>query len=231
MKLIRIAIDGYSSTGKSTMARELARKINYRYIDTGAMYRALTFWAQEEKFVLGSQVDINGLIESLPKVALDFRFNKASQQSEIHLNGTNIESEIRSPKVAGMVSEVAQISELRKFLVAQQRNIAAEGAVVMDGRDIASVVMPDAELKIFMTASPEIRAQRRHAELLGKGIENESFESVQANLAHRDHLDTSRKDSPLIQTKDAKVLDNSEIGISDQLAIALSWVNEIRKVN
>lgn len=222
---ISIAIDGYSSTGKSTMARQLARELNYRYIDTGAMYRGVTLWAIQQGFFT-KNLDESALIASLGDLKLDFRYNRDQGQSILFLNEVPVEDEIRSSKVADRVSEVATIGEVRRFLVEQQRAMAQEGAVVMDGRDIASVVLPNAELKIFMTADPEIRAQRRFAELQSKGMPD-SLEAVRENLEKRDAMDTSRADSPLVQVSDAKVLDNSEINPKEQLKLALSWVREI----
>lgn len=223
---IRIAIDGYSSTGKSTMARELAAQLNYRYIDTGAMYRATTLWCIQEAFI-GADGVLNeaSMLAALPKVQLDFQFSEAHGQPVIHLNGTNVEDQIRKAAVAGQVSKVAQIAEVRRFLVDQQQAIAQAGSVVMDGRDIASVVMPNAELKIFMTASPEIRTQRRFEELSAKG-QDMTLEEVRANLAERDHLDTTREESPLIQMEDALVLDNSDLSREDQLSLAMQWAKE-----
>ena len=221
---INIAIDGYSSTGKSTMARELARELNYRYIDTGAMYRGVTLWALQEGY-FDKKLNVEGLLSSLSQLKLDFKYDRDQGKSVLFLNDKMVENEIRSSKVADRVSEVATISEVRKFLVEQQQAMAQEGAVVMDGRDIASVVLPDAELKIFMTADPEIRALRRYNELKSKGM-LDSLESVKENLQKRDAMDTSRADSPLIQVEDAKVLDNTEISPQEQLKLALSWVRE-----
>lgn len=222
---IRIAVDGYSSTGKSTMARELARALSYRYIDTGAMYRAVTNWALEQGFFQGGELDDQALVESLDKLKLDFRIPEGSDKPHIYSNGKDVEDAIRGAEVAGKVSIVAKVSAVRRFLVAQQQEIAAAGRVVMDGRDIASVVIPDAELKIFMTADPEIRSQRRFQELQEKGQEM-SIEAVRENLAERDFLDTTRSDSPLIQTDDALVLDNSNLSREEQLNLAISWAKE-----
>lgn len=222
---ISIAIDGYSSTGKSTMARQLARELNYRYIDTGAMYRGVTLWAIRQDY-FGKKLDEQALVDSLTKLKLDFKYDRGYGGSILYLNGEAVENEIRSSKVADRVSEVATISAVRRFLVDQQRQMADEGAVVMDGRDIASVVLPNAELKIFMTADPAIRVQRRFDELQSKGL-SDSLEAVRENLEKRDKMDTSREDSPLIQVEDAKVLDNSELSPAEQLKLALSWVREI----
>lgn len=222
---ISIAIDGYSSTGKSTMARELAKQLNYRYIDTGAMYRGVTLWALQSG-LFDSKLDEQALIDSLDKLQLEFKHDRDQGKSVLYLNGEMVEDQIRSSKVADRVSEVATISEVRRFLVDQQRQMAQEGGVVMDGRDIASVVLPQADLKIFMTADPEVRAQRRFQELKSKGM-SDSLSAVRHNLAKRDAMDTSREDSPLIQTEDARVLDNTEMSPAEQLHLALGWVREI----
>jgi len=221
---IRIAIDGFSSTGKSTLARELAAQLSYRYIDTGAMYRALTLWSIKEGFFKDEGLNEQALTASLEKVHLDFRLVVDGKQ-HIHLNDLDVEREIRGPEVASKVSFVAKVSAVRRFLVAQQQAIAAAGQVVMDGRDIASVVMPDAELKIFMTAEAEIRAKRRFEELRSQGQEV-SLDEVKQNLAERDYLDQNRADSPLLQVKDARVLDNSEMTRAEQLSLVLKWAKE-----
>lgn len=222
---IRIAVDGYSSTGKSTMARELAKALSYRYIDTGAMYRAVTHWAIEQGFFQNEYLKEEALVESLNQLKLDFYLPEGADKPHIYSNGKDVEEAIRGAEVAGKVSIVAKVSAVRRFLVAQQQQIAAAGRVVMDGRDIASVVIPDAELKIFMTADPEIRTQRRYQELQEKG-QAISLEAVRANLEERDYLDTTRKDSPLIQTEDALVLDNSHLSRAEQLNLAISWAKE-----
>jgi len=225
-KSISIAIDGYSSTGKSTMAKALANKLSYRYIDTGAMYRGITYAAQE-RGIITSAISIDALIAMLAEVTLDFRYNSETERSDLFINDLNIEPFIRKNKVANWVSRVAEISEVRRFLVEAQRKMADVGGVVMDGRDIASVVLPKAELKIFMTATPEIRAQRRFKELQqNDNAEDISFEAVAENLRERDYLDTHREDSPLIKTEDALLLDNSNLSLEEQLGIALKWAKE-----
>jgi cytidylate kinase len=225
-KSISIAIDGYSSTGKSTMAKALANKLSYRYIDTGAMYRGITYAAQE-RGIITSAISIDALIAMLAEVTLDFRYNSETERSDLFINDLNIEPFIRKNKVANWVSRVAEISEVRRFLVEAQRKMADVGGVVMDGRDIASVVLPKAELKIFMTATPEIRAQRRFKELQqNDNTEDISFEAVAENLRERDYLDTHREDSPLIKTEDALLLDNSNLSLEEQLGIALKWAKE-----
>lgn len=221
MKAINIAIDGYSSTGKSTLAKQLAARLAYRYVDTGAMYRAVTLAALEAKHL----DDTEDWTDWLTELKLDFVFQAAEKQSALYLNGRNRERDLRFPAVADRVSEVASKSEVRRFLVAQQQAMAADKRVVMDGRDIGTVVLPQAELKIFMIADPEIRAHRRHQELLAKGISS-ALEEVRENLAKRDHMDSTRKDSPLRQAEDAKLLDNSHLSIAEQLQIAENWVQE-----
>lgn len=226
-KSISIAIDGYSSTGKSTMARALAKKLSYRYIDTGAMYRGVTLVAQEEA-IITDDINISALIKALDKLSLDFRYNPQTGQSDLFINDRNVEPYIRKSHVANWVSRVAAISEVRRFLVQEQRKMADVGGVVMDGRDIGSVVLPQAELKIFMTASPEIRAKRRYEELRASDSTEElSLEEVAKNLQERDYLDTNREDSPLIQTEDAKLLDNSSLNMDQQLEIAWQWAKDL----
>lgn len=225
-KSISIAIDGYSSTGKSTMAKALANKLSYRYIDTGAMYRGVTYSAQE-RGIVSSSIAIDALINMLANLSFDFRYNEQAERSDLFINNENVEPFIRKSQVANWVSKVAEVSEVRRFLVREQRKMADVGGVVMDGRDIASVVLPQAELKIFMTASPEIRAKRRFKELEQKETGEEiTLEAVAKNLAERDYLDTHRDDSPLIQTNDARLLDNSNLGMEEQLEMALSWAKE-----
>jgi cytidylate kinase len=226
VKSISIAIDGYSSTGKSTMAKALAARLGYRYIDTGAMYRGVTYMAQQ-KGIITTDIRVKELIGLLDALALDFLHNSDSGQSGLYINNKNVEPFIRKSKVASWVSKVATISEVRRFLVKEQRKMADVGGVVMDGRDIASVVLPKAELKIFMTASPEIRAERRFQELIQKeGSEGLSLEDIAGNLKERDFLDSTREDSPLIQTVDARLLDNSKLTMDQQLDIAHNWVKE-----
>jgi len=220
---INIAIDGYSSTGKSTLAKDLAAKLKYRYIDTGAMYRAVTLFAIRNDLVDGKgYVDGKGLKEKLKSLTLEFQHNPQSGKSEIFLNDENVEPFIRKMEVARSVSEVAAISEVRKLLVNQQQQMATNKKVVMDGRDIGTVVLPDAELKIFVTASRSVRVTRRLEELRGKG-ENVTRREVEANLEQRDLIDTTREDSPLKMAEDALLLDNSEISKSEQLNMAFQW--------
>lgn len=225
-KKITIAIDGYSSTGKSTMAKTIAKLLNYNYVDTGAMYRAVALYALRNDLFENDKKDL--LILSLNDIQLGFEINPSNQKSEITLNGENVESEIRGMEVSSKVSEVAQITEVRKKLVAEQQEMGKRAGIVMDGRDIGTVVFPNAELKIFMTAREEIRVDRRYNELLSNG-KNVSREEIALNIAKRDFQDTDREDSPLLKAANAKTLDNSDINQEEQLGIALGWVDEIIK--
>ncbi|SFT70361.1 cytidylate kinase [Lishizhenia tianjinensis] len=227
MKKLTIAIDGYSSCGKSTLAKALAKELNYIFVDTGAMYRGVSLYAIENELILDGQIAENVLISRLPEIDLSFEFNEKEQRPELLLNGKNVEHKIRTLEVSQVVSQVAKISEVRSFLVDKQRKMGETGGVVMDGRDIGSVVFPNAELKLFVTAAPEIRADRRFKELQAKG-EDVNLEDVAANLKERDELDTSRKESPLIQTDDAIVLDNSNLTPDGQLELVLKWVGRIQ---
>jgi cytidylate kinase len=223
-KKIVIAIDGFSSTGKSTMAKELARLLEYKYVDTGAMYRAVALYALRKNLF---KDDLHkNLVAGLNDIKLSFEFNPKTQKSEIHLNGENVEEEIRGMEVSGKVSEVAQIHEVRKKLVAEQQEMGRSSGIVMDGRDIGTVVFPNAELKIFMTAREEIRVDRRYQELSAKG-KDISREEIAKNIAKRDFQDMDRSDSPLKQATDAKVLDNSDINQKEQLEMALAWVKDL----
>jgi cytidylate kinase len=214
MKKITIAIDGYSSTGKSTLAKRLAKALNYIYVDTGAMYRAVTLYALNEGFV-GEEDNIPELISHLPEMELKFVPNPDSGKSDMYLNGKNVEEEIRAMRVSGQVSKVAAIGEVRTKLVEMQQQMGKDKGIVMDGRDIGTVVFPDAELKLFMTASPEIRATRRYKELLDKG-EQVTFEEVLKNVQERDRIDSTRSISPLQKAKDAIEFDNSDMGLEEQ---------------
>ncbi len=214
MGKITIAIDGYSSTGKSTLAKRLASALNYVYVDTGAMYRAVTLYAIQNNHV-GNQDDIETLVKDLPKVNLKFVPNADLGISEMYLNGINVEKEIRTMKVSNQVSKVATIPEVRHKLVEMQQKMGDEKGIVMDGRDIGTVVFPNAELKIFMTASPETRATRRYKELLDRG-EVVSFEEVLENVQKRDFIDSTRETSPLRKADDAIEFDNSDMGIEEQ---------------
>ena len=223
MNPIIIAIDGYSSTGKSTLAKALASVLGYTYIDSGAMYRAVTLYALRFGYVNDSVVKVNQLVTKLPEINISFVLTDDSN-SEICLNGEKVETEIRGMQVSNCVSQVSAIPQVREMLVAQQQLMGKKKAVVMDGRDIGSVVFPNAELKLFMTASEDIRAQRRHHELIAKGSEV-SIEEVKANLSKRDYIDSHRDTAPLIQTNDSIVLDNSNLSQKEQL----DWVLEKAK--
>ncbi|MGB0175950.1 MAG: (d)CMP kinase [Owenweeksia sp.] len=222
---ITIAIDGHSSTGKSTMARQMALKLGYHYVDTGAMYRAVTLYALQNN-LFRPQLDREELIRQLDRIELHFEKDDTGQRSEIFLNGKNVEQEIRKMDVSNRVSEVAAVSEVRHKLVAEQQKMGARGGVVMDGRDIGTVVFPDAELKIFMTALEQVRVQRRLDELRSKGV-TVTRQEVEANLRQRDLQDSTREDSPLMRADDARILDNSEMTATEQLNLALSWANTI----
>jgi cytidylate kinase len=224
-KKITIAIDGHSSTGKSTAAKQLALKLHYVYVDTGAMYRAVSYFALREKLLVNGNLDKQKLIEQLKYIRISFVFNKETNNADVHLNGENIEKQIRTLEVSGVVSKVAEISEVRAKLVEQQKAMGEKNGIVMDGRDIGSVVFPSAELKVFMTAAPEIRAQRRYLELVEKG-DDVSLEEVLKNVVERDHMDSSRDDSPLIQLPEAKLLDTSEMTREEQFELLVSWAEE-----
>jgi cytidylate kinase len=215
MKKIIIAIDGHSSCGKSTMAKDLAKTIGYTYIDSGAMYRAVTLYCLENGLFTGDQLDVEGLQKEIKDISISFVKNPVTGRADTYLNGRNVEREIRGMGVADKVSPVAAVGFVREEMVKQQQAMGLKKGIVMDGRDIGTIVFPDAELKIFVTASPEIRTQRRLEELIAKG-ENATFEEVLHNLAKRDHIDSTRKDGPLKQAKDAVVVDNSDLTITEQ---------------
>ena len=227
-KDIIIAIDGHSSTGKSTLAKQIAKALNYIYIDTGAMYRSVTYYALQNNFISENHFDKEQLIKSLDNIEISFKYNPEKEGAEVYLNGKNIENEIRQMQVSNFVSDIATVPEIRQKLVAQQRAIGKNKGVVMDGRDIGSVVFPEAELKIFMTATPEIRAQRRYKELLEKGSKVD-FEAVLQNVKKRDKMDSERSDSPLIITDDAIKIDNSSLSRKEQFEKVLNLAN--KKIN
>lgn len=229
MKKIIIAIDGFSSTGKSTIAKQLASYLNYIYVDTGAMYRAVAYYAMHENLISATNFDKEGIIRALPKIDLEFRQISGEKTARIFLNGKDVEDSIRNLVVSNYVSQIAAIHEVRLKLVSQQKKMGINKGIVMDGRDIGTVVFPEAELKIFMTASPEIRAERRYRELLNKG-ENIHFDQVLENIKSRDHIDTTRADSPLKKAPDALEFDNSEMNTEEQFAkiVALAE-NRIRE--
>jgi cytidylate kinase len=223
MQKINIAIDGPSSSGKSTMARELARHIGYTYIDSGAMYRAVTLYALRNGIV-----DEGTLCAALPEIHITFHSNPDTGLSDTFLNGTKVETEIRGMEVSGQVSRIAAISSVRRAMVSRQQAIGREKGVVMDGRDIGSVVFPDAELKIFVTAPPAVRARRRYDELLNKGVKV-TYEEILRNVLERDRLDTTRQDSPLIPLPDSYILDNAELSPDKQLQLLLQLYEERMK--
>jgi len=212
---ITIAIDGFSSTGKSTIAKQLAKQLGYIYVDTGAMYRAVTLYAMQHNYIDKDNFEVDKLINDLDKITLKFIFSKEKGFAEMYLNNVNVEKEIRSMDVSRLVSKVATISDIRRKLVAQQQEMGKNKGVVMDGRDIGTVVFKDAELKLFMTASPEKRATRRYKELLERG-DDVNFEEILENVKYRDHIDSTRKDSPLTKAFDAVDFDNSNMGLEEQ---------------
>ena len=221
MKKIVIAIDGVSSTGKSTMAKGLAKEIGYTYIDTGAMYRAVTLYALRHGLFEGGEIDEEKLKKLMDDIHISFRFNPKTDRADTCLNGEDVEKEIRGMEVAGWVSRVAALGFVRRALVGMQQEMGREKGIIMDGRDIGTVVFPDAELKVYVTASPEVRAERRLEELKAKGDEV-SFEEVLENVKMRDHLDTTRKESPLRRADDAIELDSSNMTIAEQKAWLLA---------
>lgn len=226
MKKIIIAIDGYSSCGKSTLAKQLAKALNYVYVDTGAMYRAVSLYAVQNGLIDNNALEVSELLKCLPSINISFSYNATENKSETFLNGVNVEKDIRSIEISNHVSKVAQIKEVRKKMIELQREMGKDKGLVMDGRDIGSVVFPNAELKLFMTASPEIRAQRRFEELTSKG-DRVSFEDVLANITLRDNDDTSRTENPLIKADDAIVIDNSDITQNEQFELALQYAENI----
>lgn len=225
---IIIAIDGHSGCGKSTVAKALSKKLGYIYIDTGAMYRSVTLFALRNGLAANKKVDETGLIARLDEINIEFRFNPETQQNQTYLNGENVEEEIRQLPVANHVSPVATIKEIRAAMVKLQQKMGENKGIVMDGRDIGTVVFPNAELKIFMTASAEVRAQRRYDELTTKG-QQVDFNEILANVLERDKIDSNRAASPLKQADDALILDNSNISREEQMAWALEKVNAILK--
>ncbi|MDR1119497.1 MAG: (d)CMP kinase [Dysgonamonadaceae bacterium] len=215
MKKIVIAIDGHSSGGKSTMARELAKDIAYIYIDTGAMYRAVTLYCLQQGLFEGNTLHEERLRQEMDNLRISFQLNLQTGRPDTYLNGKMVEKEIRSMEVSNKVSPVSALGFVRKAMVAQQQAMGREKGIVMDGRDIGTVVFPQAELKIFVTASPEIRAQRRLKELMARG-EQATYEEVFQNVVTRDHLDSTREESPLRQAANAIVLDNSAMSVGEQ---------------
>lgn len=224
-KKITIAIDGFSSCGKSTLAKALANKLDYVFIDTGAMYRAVAYYCLQKGFISNQHLNKEEIVNSLNEIEIHFEKNDVTKKLDVFLNDLNIESKIRTLEISELVSKIASIKEVRQKLVAEQQKMGIKGGVVMDGRDIGSVVFPSAELKFFVTASPEIRTERRFLEL--KPTEPEiTKEEVKKNLVERDHLDSTRAESPLIQVDDAILIDNSNLNQEEQLELALKYVQE-----
>ncbi len=228
MQNITIAIDGFSSCGKSTLAKALAHKLNYKYIDTGAMYRAVTLFAIRKGWIDAEKnITTEALIAALPEIELGFVNNPETHHSDITLNGENVEHEIRLMPVSAVVSKVSSIKEVREKMVSQQRQMGKRKGVVMDGRDIGTNVFPKAELKLFMTADPEVRARRRADEYSSKG-QYFSLDEIQHNLQQRDQEDLNRKENPLIKADDAVVLDNSDLSREQQLEFVLKLIHDLQ---
>ena len=225
-KKITIAIDGFSSTGKSTLAKQLARHLGYVYVDTGAMYRAVTLFAMQNGYINESDFNKQALIDNLDVIKLKFLYNPDLEFAEMYLNNVNVEKEIRTLGVSQLVSYVAEIHEVRVKLVEQQKHMGESKGVVMDGRDIGTVVFPNAELKIFMNSAPGVRAQRRFKELVELG-QKVTYEEVYKNVIDRDYIDTHREDSPLVKADDAIEMDNSYISKQEQLEKVLLIAKEI----
>jgi cytidylate kinase len=225
-KKLTIAIDGYSSCGKSTLAKALAQKLGYVFIDSGAMYRGVTLFAIQEGIIQQGEVNEQKLLSKLNEISLGFKFNPVSQHSDLYLNNINVEHIIRQPEVASYVSKIAAISQVRAKLVHEQQVMGKSGGIVMDGRDIGTVVFPNAEVKFFVTALPEIRAERRFKELREKGNNTISLEEVKSNLILRDEIDSTRAESPLLKADDAFLMDTSQLSREEQLDLALK---EIKK--
>ncbi len=222
---ITIAIDGFSSCGKSTLAKALAKKLNYIFIDSGAMYRGVSLFCIQNNLVENGKIKEDLLIKKLPSIEISFEKNEETQKPDLLLNGINVENIIRSIEVASIVSKVASIKEVREKLVIEQQKMGEEGGIVMDGRDIGTVVFPNAELKLFVTADPETRAQRRFIELTTKG-DKVTVEEIRFNLEERDRIDSTRKESPLRQAKDAILIDNSNLTQEEQLELTLNLVKK-----
>lgn len=224
-KNLIIAIDGHSSCGKSTVAKDIAKLLSIAYVDTGAMYRAVTLYAMEKGLISGETIDKKALIEALPDIQITFEFNSQTKTNETFLNSICVEDRIRGLEVSSKVSAISSIGEIRKQLVAWQQQMGANTSIVMDGRDIGTVVFPNADLKIYMTASAEIRAQRRYDELVAKS-EVVDFKEILENVRQRDFLDSTREESPLMQAEDALILDNSYMTREDQLQWIINHLNE-----
>ncbi|MBQ2211008.1 MAG: (d)CMP kinase [Prevotella sp.] len=225
MKKITIAIDGHSSCGKSTMAKDLAREVGYVYVDTGAMYRSVTLYALRHGLFTADGIDEAGLRQQLPDIHISFQFNAETGRPDTYLNGELVEQDIRTMEVSSHVSPIATLGFVREAMVAQQQEMGRGGGVVMDGRDIGTVVFPHAELKIFVTASAEVRAQRRYDELKGKGMEAD-YDEILKNVQERDYIDSHREVSPLRKADDAIELDNSHLTIAEQKQWLLDRFND-----
>ncbi|MCE3279948.1 MAG: cytidylate kinase [Bacteroidetes bacterium] len=226
MSKITIAIDGYSSCGKSTLAKALAGKLGYAYVDSGAMYRSVTLHALRQGIIKDHGFIAEQIIKILPEINLSFKFNPGTGSSETFLNGENVEKELRHMIVSENVSKVSAIHEVRVKMIAIQRELGKNKGIVMDGRDIGTNVFPDAELKLFMTADPDIRTQRRYDEMLAKG-QHPTFLDVKKNLLDRDYEDTHRKENPLTQAEDAIVLDNTELNREQQLEYVMKLITDL----
>lgn len=229
-KKLVIAIDGHSSCGKSTVAKDLAKELSIAYIDTGAMYRAVTLYALRNGFISNDSLDEKRVVDSLADISITFLFNSQLKCNETFLNGTSVESEIRTLEVSNKVSYISAIKAVRKQLVEWQREMGSKQSVVMDGRDIGTVVFPDADIKIFMTASDEVRAQRRYDELVAKG-DKVSLDDVLLNIRERDRIDSTRAESPLRRAEDALLLDNSNMTMSEQFDWILSQMRAKGLIN
>ena len=225
MKKIIIAIDGHSSTGKSTLAKQLAKALDYIYVDSGAMYRAVTLYALEQGFISDKKLDTDALISNIKNVNIEFK-KQGNNPTVLFLNNKEVSSKIRGMEVSNLVSKVAALPQVRQCLVKEQRKMGQNKGIVMDGRDIGTVVFPEAELKIFMTASAQTRTQRRFDELTAKG-EQVDFDEVYENITSRDYKDSTRADSPLTQAKDARVLDNTNLTQSQQYTIVMDWIKDL----
>ena len=217
-----IAIDGYSACGKSTFAKAIAKELRYTYIDSGAMYRAVTLYCLNNEIIQANLVDLKELKNKLPNINIEFKFNHKLNRYDTYLNNENVEEEIRSVNVSDNVSPVSKIKEVRAKLVEIQRNLSTNKRVVMDGRDIGSVVFPNADIKIFLTASVAVRARRRYDEMISKGLDV-SFQDVEKNITERDYIDENRDISPLKKALDAIILDNSNMNVDEQM----EWFKEI----
>ena len=225
MKKLTIAIDGFSSCGKSTLAKDLAKELNYIFVDSGAMYRGIAYFALQNKLFIDGVANTDLLINRLDEINLEFVYNKEKFESDLLLNGVNISTEIRKPDVAAVVSKIAVLKEVRSKLVKTQQKLGEFGGIIMDGRDIGTIVFPKADIKLFVTADPKIRAERRYKELLIND-QDTSLEDITANLEERDLIDTTRKISPLVKAEDAIELDNSNLTSESQLQFVLDLIKE-----